>query len=505
MTEELYKRYRPANFGEVIGQDDVVRQLVDFGRRRQIPHFLLLVGPSGTGKTTVARILRKKMGCGDVDYREINASDYRGIDMVREIRSNMSLAPISGKCRMWMIDECFPAGTVVSVVGGKKPIERVQMGDRVYTVDGISCVKKVFQNAVTLDRLVRLHFSDGRTIVTTRQHRFLTEEGWVEAGDLDIGLGIYRVGDSDKGSERHGISDLLQSRHWEQETQIGNRGRWEWPSVEKGYIARQKENPSARAVRVDCVEIYKPGCNDESFAGVVGDSERRSGLVTFYDLQVAGHPSYFVEGLPVHNCHQLTSDAQNGLLKILEDTPPHCYFVLSTTDPQKLKRTIITRATQLNFRLLSSKDLRQVIDDVVEKEKTSLSDEVMDRLVDVAEGSARKALVLLHSIIGMKTEDDQLQAIAKGDFKAKSIELARLLMKPGANWAEVSALLKGMDEEVEQMRYMVLGYCRSVLLGGGRMARRAAAVIDRFQDAMYESKAAGFALACWDVLNPPRE
>jgi len=307
MTEELYKKHRPVSLKQVVGQCDVVQQLEDWGKRKAVPHFLLFSGPSGVGKTTVARILRTKLGCGDADYVEVNAADARGIDMVRGIRSNLMLAPISGRCRSWSIDEC----------------------------------------------------------------------------------------------------------------------------------------------------------------------------------------------------HQLTSEAQNSFLKMLEDTPEHVYFVLSTTNPQKLLKTIVTRATELKFGLISDKDLGVLVSSVLKIEKVEhVSRDVSDRLIDLAEGSARKALVLLNAIIGIEKEEDQLDAIAKGDYKEAAIDLARLLMKPGATWQEAAKVLKGLEEEHESLRRMVLGYCRSVLLGGGRGTKRAAAVIDRFQDAMYESGAAGLALACYDILCP---
>jgi len=310
MTEELYKKHRPSTMRQVIGQDDVVRQLVDWGKRQVIPHCLLLTGPSGVGKTTMARILRKKMGCGDVDYMEVNAADARGIDMVRGIRDKQLLSAMSGKCRFWTIDEAA----------------------------------------------------------------------------------------------------------------------------------------------------------------------------------------------------QLTNEAQNAFLKLLEDTPKHVYFVLSTTDPQKLLKTVITRATELKFRLLGAKELQEVVETVLEKENAkALSDDVLDRLVDIADGSARKILVLLHAIIGLKNEEEQLAAIDKGDYKAKAIELARAMMKSGTTWREVAKILKTVDEDPESLRRMMLGYCRSVLLGGGKGSQRAAMVIDRFQDAMYESGAAGLALACYDIVCPGDE
>ena len=103
---ELYKKYRPTSFADLVGQREAVQMLVNFGKRNTMPHFLLLAGPAGTGKTTIARILRKKLGCSDLDYKEVNAAQNRGIDMVRDIEARIGAAPIGGKCRVWTCDEC---------------------------------------------------------------------------------------------------------------------------------------------------------------------------------------------------------------------------------------------------------------------------------------------------------------------------------------------------------------------------------------------------------------
>jgi DNA polymerase-3 subunit gamma/tau len=65
-----------------------------------------LVGESGCGKTTAARILAEELGCHDLAYREINASSDRGIDMVRDIQAGMGMAPMKGKVKMFVLDEC---------------------------------------------------------------------------------------------------------------------------------------------------------------------------------------------------------------------------------------------------------------------------------------------------------------------------------------------------------------------------------------------------------------
>jgi len=102
---ELYKKHRPMTFKRIVGNTTVTEQLVSMTRQSQFPHASLFSGPSGCGKTTLARIMRNKLDCGDPDFAEVNCADFRGIDMVRDIRSRMNLAPMSGECRVWLIDE----------------------------------------------------------------------------------------------------------------------------------------------------------------------------------------------------------------------------------------------------------------------------------------------------------------------------------------------------------------------------------------------------------------
>lgn len=305
-TVELYKRHRPISFKQVVGQPDAIKILQEMVKNNRIPHAILFSGGSGCGKTTLARILKDKLNCGESDFTEINAADFRGIEMVREIRNRMNLSPIGGTSRIYLIDEA----------------------------------------------------------------------------------------------------------------------------------------------------------------------------------------------------HQLSSQAQNAFLKMLEDTPKHVYFFLATTDPLKLIATIRTRCTEVKLKELGPASMRELLVSIAEKEGVELSDDVLDRLIDHSEGSARKALVILNQIIGVPDDDGRLNAIENSDHKSKGIELARALLNPRASWPEVAKLLKGLEEEPETIRYIVLGYASNVMLGGGKLAGRAFYIADIFQHNFYDSKRAGLVLACWAAVNP---
>jgi len=306
--KEYYKRFRPKTLKGVVGQEGAIASLQRFIDKGSVPHCILLTGPSGCGKTTIGRILKTHLNCGDADFLEINSADFKGIDTIREIRRSVNLSPISGDCRIWLIDES----------------------------------------------------------------------------------------------------------------------------------------------------------------------------------------------------HKLTNDAQNALLKILEDTPSHAYFMLATTDPQKLIKTIHTRASEVKLQALGAPALKRVLQRVIDKEGLTVTDTVLDEIVDAADGSARKALVILEQVGGLATEAEQVQAVQATSLnKDAAITLARALINPRASWKEVAPLLKELKDEPEGIRYLVLGYCRSVLLGGGPLAARAYMIIDIFSRNFYDSKQAGLAAACYEVVTGP--
>lgn len=302
--QELYKKHRPRLFKDVVGQRAVVKVLNTMCKTKTVPHAIMFTGPSGCGKTTLARILKSKLKCGDVDFHEVNCADFRGIEMVRNLRSRIHLAAIAGPCHIWLIDEA----------------------------------------------------------------------------------------------------------------------------------------------------------------------------------------------------HRLTPEAQDALLKTLEDTPAHVYFMLATTEPFKLKHTIRTRCTEIAVKLLDRNCMETLLTEIETKENLNVDDKVLQELISVAEGSARKAIVLLEQVVKLTDSEEQLAALEAAKHAPQGIDLARALFSLAA-WKSVAAMLKTLDDDPENIRYTVLGYARTILLGGGKAAARAFIVINAFRDNFYDSKQAGLALACYEVYH----
>ncbi len=102
----LYNVYRPENFEEVVGNEATVSSIQQmFSREEGIPNSILLHGPSGTGKTTIARIIKNLLEISDQDYRELDLAQMRGIDNIRELREKCKYKPLRSKYRMYLLDE----------------------------------------------------------------------------------------------------------------------------------------------------------------------------------------------------------------------------------------------------------------------------------------------------------------------------------------------------------------------------------------------------------------
>ena len=122
----LYRKYRPQDFDEVVGQDAIVRTLKNAISSSQVRQAYLFAGPRGTGKTSLARILAKGLNCAQgptatpdktcnacvtiasgtsLDVVEMDAASQRGIDDIREIRERVVLQPAEGRYKVYILDE----------------------------------------------------------------------------------------------------------------------------------------------------------------------------------------------------------------------------------------------------------------------------------------------------------------------------------------------------------------------------------------------------------------
>ncbi|MEX0931145.1 MAG: DNA polymerase III subunit gamma/tau [Candidatus Paceibacterota bacterium] len=101
----FYRKYRPAHFDEVIGQEHIVSVLKESVARKSVGHAYLFAGSRGTGKTSVARILAKELLTDANDIYEIDAASNRGIDDVRALREAVTSLPFFSQFKVYIVDE----------------------------------------------------------------------------------------------------------------------------------------------------------------------------------------------------------------------------------------------------------------------------------------------------------------------------------------------------------------------------------------------------------------
>lgn len=407
-------------------QSAAVEAVADWARTHPGAHPLLVL-PTGAGKTAVmsglvqsvraadrsARVLilahRKELLEQSVQtaFRIFPSTDigvYAASLGRKDTRAPLTVASIQslakdpfkvGAQTMVLVDECFPAGTMITTPTGMRAIEAVQVGDAVCHAFGVDRVRATSTRIAP--RLVTVHLNTGTSIECTEHHPIFTEAGWVRAGELEPLSRVYRdedvralqrrvsavgeargrrVGSAHHEAARVGEAALLQYLVLESERERDAR------SDGAGEDARDVEAHRASAVRsrrqwygADARAVALPGdtrervgagvgvsdgathrgysdvlqsgswapsvadCNRvgrtnahrhtvdrgsaegcvSSQPWVVGVSRREcEGGTRVFNLDVSGHPSYFADGLLVHNCHLVPNDHDTSFRKTLQ-------------------------------------------------------------------------------------------------------------------------------------------------------------------------------------------
>lgn len=120
----LYRKYRPCNFSQLIGQDNIKDILVNSIKHNKIAHAYIFTGPRGTGKTSTAKIFAKTLNCinnqtgiscddcemcksyvESPDIIEIDAASNNGVEEIRTLRDSVKIAPYNSKYKVYIIDE----------------------------------------------------------------------------------------------------------------------------------------------------------------------------------------------------------------------------------------------------------------------------------------------------------------------------------------------------------------------------------------------------------------
>lgn len=186
-------------------------------------------------------------------------------------------------------------------------------------------------------------------------------------------------------------------------------------------------------------------------------------------------------------CHSITPAAQEAMLKMLEDCPTWVYFFLCTTDPDKLLSTIRDqRCPKIIMKPLDNQTMFRHLRVIIHKEGLTIDNEIINKIVEMAEGSSRKSLQLLNSVLYLENDEKRKQYLKEHEFGEENqdiIELCRALINNKGWDAYMDCLEKAKDDlkaNPQSIKFLVMSYARSCLKKGLNV--RAAGMLKAFAE-----------------------
>lgn len=194
--------------------------------------------------------------------------------------------------------------------------------------------------------------------------------------------------------------------------------------------------------------------------------------------------------------HRLTSIAQSALLKPLEEPYDHVYFILCTTDPQKLLTTVKSRCTPFIVNPITEKQIIILMKNICRSEKKKVPMEVLGKIALDSLGHSRDALVILEKIIDLNPKQMLSVAEKTASQQNEVIDLCRSLWNK-RSWKEITSIINNIKEDPEIVRRSILGYCDSILAKSDNPW--AYLIMDSFKDTFFYTGRPGLRIACYEA------
>jgi DNA polymerase III gamma/tau subunit len=167
----------------------------------------------------------------------------------------------------------------------------------------------------------------------------------------------------------------------------------------------------------------------------------------------------------IDECHGLSRQAFDALLKTLEEPPEHLFFALCTTEAQRLKTTVVSRCYHVPLHPLPPPQIELLIDLVCEAEGWKPSGDIIQMVVSAATGQPRKALSILESCHDAKDRDEARRVIALVEESEPFLEIMRHLASGKRVWKFVQTeLAKIGEEDFDSLATSAARYISNVML-----------------------------------------
>jgi DNA polymerase III delta prime subunit len=194
----------------------------------------------------------------------------------------------------------------------------------------------------------------------------------------------------------------------------------------------------------------------------------------------------------IDEAHQITSQGQRAMLKMTEDTPAHVYFILCTTNPEKLEKPLQTRLTHFKLGDVSIADLNTLVGRVATAEGI---DCIPTTISQAANGSPRQALVLLEQIANAPKERWPDILGNPEELKPDVFKLVQDLYAGRKIFPNHGVTVKDLPEgEIERLRCAIMSYGAAMLLNG-KSVPTVVKIMSEFENQFFSSRKPGFILA----------